>query len=136
VWAEAWAAARSQWRGRSVSLFVSAVLCSGIVLAGASIVVFHRVVLNPLPLQKSDQLHRVQRLSTAGPIGFTQAQVQQIADAGVFTAVGGYATAQMTVSGTEPVRVNVITATRSLPETLGLRAILGQYRWTATHPMP
>jgi hypothetical protein len=96
------------------------------VFAGISILGFHRIVLNPLPLPMSGQLQLAQRISKTGQIGFTDDQVQQIANANVFASVGGYTSAQMTIPGPDPVRVNVISGTPSLSDTLGVAAILGR----------
>jgi len=123
---EARAAFRALVQNRRVSLFVIFTLWLGVTLSAGSILAFRRLVLQPLPLPHSEQLHSVRRISKVGSSGLALSDIERVAGADLFSAVGGYRSQLMTMSADVPVRVSVATVTERLLETLGLELIAGQ----------
>lgn len=122
---EAISALRSLRRGWRLSLIVILILGSGIFLSAASIAAFRRVVLEPLPLPRSWELHRIQLSTHSGSFGLTEAQIESVSQASAFEGVGGYLPAMMTLQADRPIRVHVARATPRTLETLGLSPIMG-----------
>lgn len=124
-WFEARTAARALLRNRLVSLFVIATLWLGVTLSAGSILAFRQLVLRPLALPDSAQLHSIRRVTRIGMSGLARDDIDRIAETGFFSGVGGYRSQLMTMTSGEPVRVNVATVTPSLLETLGLEINVG-----------
>lgn len=122
---EARAALRALVQNPRVSLFVIVTLWLGVTLSAGSILAFRRLVLQPLPLPNSEQLHSVKRISKVGSSGVPLSDIDKIADANLFSAVGGYQSQLMTMGTAEPVRVNVASVTGRLLDTLGVEIIDG-----------
>lgn len=116
---------RALLQNRRVSLFIILTLWLGVTLSAGSILAFRRLVLHPLPLPHSEQLHSIRRISKVGSSGIPLADIESIAGTKLFTAVGGYRSQLMTMGVAEPARVNVASVTDGFLDTLGLQIIAG-----------